>query len=209
MRLSGCEKDLTMPKQKRTSRGGTFYGLIAGLLIGLSAAAAVAYFVMHSPMPFVDKATRSTSASDVKPEQAPDPNQGLVPSAGTPADNKDTLGELIATLPIDSGQGKPPALPAPPPVPRADPPKPASSPAPASTGTNYYLQVGAFRVLEDAESLRARMLLLGLPVEIQRAEVNGIQINRVRVGPYAKLDDMNAAREKLAAEKITANVVRQ
>jgi cell division protein FtsN len=53
------------------------------------------------------------------------------------------------------------------------------------------------------------MLLLGLPVQIQRAEVNGVLVNRVRVGPYGRLDDMNAAREKLAAEKITANVVRQ
>lgn len=197
-----------MAKQKRTSRGGTFYGLIAGLLIGLSAAAAVAYFVMNSPMPFVDKASRSAADTELSPDKAPDPNQGLVPSAGTAADNKDTLGELIATLPVDQNQKKPP-LPAPPP-PKAVPPK--SKPPVASsaaTGTNYYLQVGAFRVLEDAESLRARMLLLGLPVQIQRAEVNGIQVNRVRIGPYAKLDDMNAAREKLAAEKITANVVRQ
>lgn len=197
-----------MAKQKRTSRGGTFYGLIAGLLIGLSAAAAVAYFVMNSPMPFVDKASRSAADTELSPDKAPDPNQGLVPSAGTAADNKDTLGELIATLPVDQNLKKPP-LPAPPP-PKAVPPK--SKPPVASsaaTGTNYYLQVGAFRVLEDAESLRARMLLLGLPVQIQRAEVNGIQVNRVRIGPYAKLDDMNAAREKLAAEKITANVVRQ
>ncbi|MCD8503979.1 MAG: SPOR domain-containing protein [Burkholderiaceae bacterium] len=197
-----------MAKQKRTSKGGAFYGLIAGLLIGLSAAAAVAYFVMNSPMPFVDKASRSIADTELNPDRAPDPNQGLVPSAGTSSDNKDTLGELIATLPVDQGQAKPP-LPAPPPAPKLQPsptPVPAASPA---AGANYYLQVGAFRVLEDAESLSARMLLLGLPVQIQRAEVNGIQVNRVRVGPYAKLDDMNAAREKLAAEKITANVVRQ
>ena len=136
----------------------------------------------------------------------------MVPSAGSQPESKDTLGELIATLPVDPQQGKP-ALPALPP--KVVSPKPTPAPAAtgavtgASSGTNYYLQVGAFRVLEDAESLRARMLLLGLPVQIQRAEVNGIQINRVRIGPYAKLDDMNAAREKLAAEKITANVVRQ
>lgn len=198
-----------MAKQKRTSRGGAFYGLIAGLLIGLSAAAAVAYFVMNSPMPFIDKASRSAADTELNPDKSPDPNQGLVPSAGTPADNKDTLGELIATLPVDKGQQKPP-LPVPPPPKAAPKPTPTPTPAAkAATGTNYYLQVGAFRVLEDAESLRARMLLLGLPVQIQRAEVNGIQVNRVRVGPYAKLDDMNAAREKLAAEKITANVVRQ
>ncbi len=201
-----------MAKQKRTSRGGTFYGLIAGVLIGLSAAAAVAYFVMNSPMPFVDKASRSVVDTELKPDQTPDPNQGLVPSAGSQPDSKDTLGELIATLPVDPQQGKP-ALPAL--SPKVVSPKPTPAPAAAdvltgaSSGTNYYLQVGAFRVLEDAESLRARMLLLALPVQIQRAEVNGIQINRVRIGPYAKLDDMNAAREKLAAEKITANVVRQ
>ena len=206
-----------MAKQKRTSRGGTFYGLIAGLLIGLSAAAAVAYFVMHSPMPFVDKASRSAADTELNPDQAPDPNRGLVPSAGTPADNKDTLGELIATLPVEQGQAKPPLPAPPPPPPPAATPKPAApaagaggaTGAGAAAGTNYYLQVGAFRVLEDAESLRARMLLLGLPVQIQRAEVNGLQVNRVRVGPYAKLDDMNAARAKLAEEKITANVVRQ
>lgn len=197
-----------MAKRKQSSRGGTFYGLIAGLLIGLSAAAAVAYFVMNSPMPFVDKASRSVADRELSPDQTPDPNQGLVPSTGAERGSNDTLGELIATLPVDPSEGKP-ALPAPPPV-KVAPPKPTATPAVIpTTGTNYYLQVGAFRVLEDAESLRARMLLLGLPVQIQRAEVNGVQVNRVRIGPYAKLDDMNAAREKLASEKITANVVRQ
>lgn len=195
-----------MAKQKKTSRGSTFYGLIAGLLIGLGAAAAVAYFVMHSPMPFVDKASRSVADTQLDPDEAPDPNQGLVPSPVTPKDNEDTLGQLIATLPVDGKEAKPP-MPAPPP-PAAT--RPAPQPvAPATSSNSYYLQVGAFRVLEDAESLRARMLLLGLPTVIQRAEVNGIQVNRVRIGPYARLDDMNAAREKLAAENVKANVVRQ
>ena len=175
---------------------------MAGLLIGLSAAAAVAYFVMNSPMPFVDKASRSVADTALSPDEAPDPNQGLVPSTGSVTESKDTLGELIATLPVDPQKSKPPL----PPPPKAAPP---ANPVPAATGASYFLQVGAFRVLEDAESLRARMILLGLPVEIQRAQVNDVQVNRVRVGPYARLDDMNAAREKLAAEKITANVVRQ
>lgn len=196
-----------MAKRKSTSKGSTFYGLIAGLLLGLSAAAAVAYFVMNSPMPFVDRASRSVADRELNPDQAPDPNQGLVPSAQRPSGGQDALGELIATLPIQP-ETKPP-LPAPP-VAVATPaaaPQPATQPQDGAT--NYYLQVGAFRVLEDAEALSARMILLGLPVQIQRAEVNGVLVNRVRVGPYARLDDMNAAREKLAAEKISANVVRQ
>jgi len=193
-----------MAKQKRNSTGSTFYGLMAGLVLGLAAAAAVAYFVMHSPMPFVDKASRSAADSPMDPRQSPDPNKGLVPSTTVKPEQKDQLGELIATLPVESGRATPPLPPVPPAPP---PPKPA--PTPAGDGKTYFLQVGAFSVLEDAESLRAQMILLGLPVQIQRAEVNGLQVNRVRVGPYDRLDDMNTARARLAQEKITANVIRQ
>lgn len=189
-----------MAKQKQTSKGSTFYGVITGLVLGLSAAAAVAYFVMHSPMPFVDKASRSTADSPMDPRQSPDPNVGLVPSTVTKPEQKDQLGELIATLPANASA----APPLPPPL------KPTITPtAPAADGKTYFLQVGAFSVLEDAESVRAQMILLGLPVQIQRAEVNGLQVNRVRVGPYDRLDDMNKARARLAQEKITANVIRQ
>jgi cell division protein FtsN len=73
----------------------------------------------------------------------------------------------------------------------------------------YYLQVGSFRVLEDAEALRAKIILMGMPVEIQRAEVNGLQVNRVRVGPFARIDDMNQTRIRLGQEKIPTAVVRQ
>ncbi|AHV93986.1 sporulation related domain protein [Bordetella holmesii ATCC 51541] len=42
-----------------------------------------------------------------------------------------------------------------------------------------------------------------------RAEVNGVQINRVRVGPFARLDDMNRARSRLGEDKIESTVVKQ
>ncbi len=194
-----------MAKQKRTSTGSTFYGVMAGLLIGLSAAAAVAYFVMNSPMPFVDKASRSAADSPMDPKQSPDPNAGLVPSTASKPVQQDQLGELIATLPATPKTAPP--LP-PPPAPKA-PLASATAVAPPSDNKTYFLQVGAFSVLEDAESVRAQMILLGLPAQTQRAEVNGLQVNRVRVGPYERLDDMNKARARLAQEKITANVIRQ
>ncbi len=199
-----------MAKQKRTSTGSTFYGVIAGLLIGLSAAAAVAYFVMNSPMPFVDKASRSAADSPMDPKQSPDPNVGLVPATASKPAQQDQLGELIATLPATpkAAPPLPPPPPPPPPAPKA-PLASATVVAPPGDNKTYFLQVGAFSVLEDAESVRAQMILLGLPVQIQRAEVNGMQVNRVRVGPYERLDDMNKARARLAQEKITANVIRQ
>lgn len=229
-----------MVKRKSSGGGSTLYGVLAGLLIGLIAAAAVAFYVIKSPMPFVDKASRSPEASStVDPRNAPDPNAGLggrgtgpvtEPSSpeqptGEVADNAsnrpstkpDPLGALIATLTpspsspsSQSSQARPTARAEPasaPVAPAASTSTPSGSTA-ASSGP-YFLQVGSFRVLEDAEALRAKILLMGMSVEIQRAEVNGLQVNRVRVGPFARIDDMNQTRTRLGQEKIPTAVVRQ
>jgi cell division protein FtsN len=233
-----------MVKRKSSGGGSTLYGVLAGLLIGLIAAAAVAFYVIKSPMPFVDKASRSPEASStVDPRNAPDPNAGLggrgtgpvtepsspeqptgeIAGASTsrPAAAPDALGALIATLTpspssslsSQSNQARPPART------ESAPAAPATSSASTSVSTPsgstaassgpYFLQVGSFRVLEDAEALRAKILLMGMSVEIQRAEVNGLQVNRVRVGPFARIDDMNQTRTRLGQEKIPTAVVRQ
>ncbi|AIT26175.1 SPOR domain-containing protein [Bordetella holmesii] len=226
-------------KRKSSSQGGsTLYGVLAGLLIGLILAAGVAFYVTKAPVPFVDRATRQTSGTEraVDPRDAPDPNQGLYgrdgaagtaptgPTASAPtplADGKtDDLGALIASLPSAGQATAPASLPvpaAPPaaikPATTAKAPEKTANAAPSSASQhangNYYLQAGAYRGQADAESLRARILLLGLPVNVTRAEVNGVQINRVRVGPFARLDDMNRARSRLGEDKIESTVVKQ
>ena len=195
------------------------YGVLAGLLVGLIVAAAVAFYITKAPMPFVDRATRDVQQRPAPdPRNAPDPNLGLygrnapagTPSSGptdtTPATlpgvqptpstakpNGDDLDALIATLDTK-------------PAPAAKPAPPAPS---TSANGSYFLQIGSYRVVEDAEALRARVLMMGLPVELQRAEVNGMLVNRVRVGPYSRLDDMNRVRTMLGQEKIASTVVRQ
>ena len=223
-----------MAKHRSSGGGSTLYGVLAGLLIGLMVAAAVAYYVVKAPSPFLDKASRSPDAPSPKdPSNVPDPNVGLggrdvvtatpvnpdtgaqvpVPSAGKSeksAASSDDLGALIATLkpaPVNTS------------VPRMLPPKaetrtetPASNAinsSQTSAGAPYYLQVGSFKVLEEAETMRARIILMGLPVEVRRAEISGVQFNRVRVGPFSKIDDMNKTRARLGEEKIPTAVVRQ
>ena len=219
--------------------GSTLYGALAGLLLGLIVAAVVAFYVTKAPVPFVDRATRQGDAGKLPdPRQAPDPNAGLygrdgaagspptgptatapapLPGAGgtAPAGKSDDLGALIATLPTSRAPAAAPSAPpanasgsSPTPISKAAPAPAASKPAPAATGT-YYLQAGAFRGESDAESLKARIILLGLPVAVQKAELNGKPINRVRVGPFARLDDMNRARGRLGENKIETAVVRQ
>ncbi|MGB6105560.1 MAG: SPOR domain-containing protein, partial [Pusillimonas sp.] len=76
------------------------------------------------------------------------------------------------------------------------------------TQTTYYLQAGAFRSENDAEAVKARILLLGLPAVVQKAQSNGSTINRVRVGPFKGIDEMNRSRARLGEEKIESSVVR-
>lgn len=149
------------------------------------------------------------------------PGQGTQSATGAPRQNGDALGSLIATLtPAPSAGTKPSqgvssggsTVSG-----RADSASAANGVSGTTssvattpkTGGPYYLQVGSFRVLEDAEALRAKIILMGMPVEIQRAEVNGLQVNRVRVGPFVRIDDMNQTRIRLGQEKIPTAVVRQ
>lgn len=145
-------------------------------------------------------------------------------SAGSDPGQQKTLDQLIANL---NSTGVTPATPKPAParpvVPGTEAPaaasassgsaapapaKPAAASSSAGNPTTYYLQAGAFRSDSEAQAMQARILLLGLPVAIQKATVNGESINRVRVGPFKGIDDMNRSRAKLGEEKITTSVVR-
>lgn len=147
---------------------------------------------------------------------APSPLPGVAPAPEAPPANE--LDALIAGLPQNSaptastqGNARAPAAASGGASPASHAPAPTtapSAPKPVSSGS-YMLQAGAFRTITDAESLRARIILLGLPAVVQRAEVNGAQVNRVRVGPFNRLDDMNRARSQLGENKIESAVVRQ
>lgn len=68
----------------------------------------------------------------------------------------------------------------------------------------YILQVGSFRSAEDADSLRARLLLLGLDAYVKTGEVRGEFWHRVLVGPLASSIVLNRTQDKLAEEGIEA-----
>jgi cell division protein FtsN len=233
-----------MATRKKKTSGGAWFGLVLGMVLGVAAAVAVALFVTKAPMPFKDKASRSTPATllpDVN--NAPDPNialygkdgpagtrtpaqggsslnpPGSAPEPGQPENPlSDAIGQIIAGLDAPGTQpqkpvqaapaakpqdaaGKPASLPLPP------PPPPANKPA-ANTQTTYFLQTGAFRSKSEAQAMLARVVLLGLPVRVEEGESNGAPINRVRVGPFKGIDEMNRARTKLGDEKIESSVVR-
>ena len=140
---------------------------------------------------------------------APAPEPGAAPENPL----SDAIGQIIAGLdkPNTKPAPEPARAPAAPqtsqPIPPPPPPPPAARPAPG-TQTTYYLQTGAFRSQKEAQAMLARVVLLGLPVRIETGESNGAPINRVRVGPFNGIDEMNRARTRLGDDKIESTVVR-
>jgi len=61
----------------------------------------------------------------------------------------------------------------------------------------YMIQVGSFRSQADADSLRARLTLLGLDTSIQTVTVNEATWHRVRVGPFDSARAADGARRRL------------
>ena len=73
----------------------------------------------------------------------------------------------------------------------------------------FYLQVGSFEDPSEADNMRAMLALNGLEAITQRAQLpDGRVVNRVRLGPFVRPEDMKQAQSRLAQAGFTANVVR-
>jgi cell division protein FtsN len=73
---------------------------------------------------------------------------------------------------------------------------------------SYFVQVGAFRTPEDAESQRAKLSLGGVEAKVTEREQAGRTVFRVRVGPFDKKEAADKAKEKLEAAGLETALVR-
>ncbi len=170
-------------------------GFVAGLLSGIGLSTVAAFYITHSPVPFVNKVQRPTE--NVNPGgggQLPDPNKPLYPNR--------------AVLPVPppatapGAQDKPPAA-------AAAAPAPTPAPAAPDNSGRLMLQTGAFKSAEDADAMRARLALLGLDARVYQVTLDGgaTVLYRVRIGPYRELDDLSGIRRTLSENGIEAQVV--
>ncbi len=84
-----------------------------------------------------------------------------------------------------------------------------STPKDAKMEHRYLLQAGSFRDPGDAERMRAKLILQGLPgVRTDRSEGSNGVWYRVRVGPFDNKTDMNKARNKLGQLSILPMQIR-
>lgn len=87
-------------------------------------------------------------------------------------------------------------------------PRDSTEPAVDGDGT-FYLQAGSFQESGQADSMKARIALLGLDVSIQSVTINGQRWHRVRVGPYETRSSLRSAQQRLRDNEIDFLVLRE
>jgi cell division protein FtsN len=208
----------------KQQRGGTLLGIIIGVVVGLAAALAVAVYVTKVPVPFVNKGqTRSADqdAEEAKKNKDWDPNAPLYGKNPAKAPQPAASDATAPTVPPAPVAPKPEAKASEPKA--ADSKKPEAKTAPASVDPIgdlakakaadgepfvYWVQVGAYRTPEDAESQRAKLSLSGIETKISEREQSGRTVYRVRVGPFDKKEDGEKSKDKLDKAGLETALVR-
>ena len=73
---------------------------------------------------------------------------------------------------------------------------------------NYLLQVGSFRNYDEADSLKARLALLGIEAGVQSVSNRGEEWLRVRVGPFTNKRELNKIRNRLHSNDINTLLIK-
>jgi len=190
-----------------TQRGNTLVGFILGLVVGLTVALGVAVYVTKVPIPFLNKGLTRNAEQDAAEEKKNkdwDPNAplyGKTPAANAPAD---------PVKPVKPGEAAaPPQVPAPTPAASEDPLGDlAAGKAQQAEAFYYFVQVGAFRSTDEAESQRAKLSLGGFDPAISQREQEGKIIYRVRVGPYDSKSQAEQIQTQLKSNKFESALIR-
>lgn len=218
----------------RSRQQGNFaIGLIVGLVLGLGVALGVAVYVTKVPIPFMTKTQPRAAEQDeaeARKNRDWDPNSPLY--GKQPAKPAATPDAAATAPPVTSAPPVPGwAAPAPVTVAPAKPSTPAAAGKPpasadplgdlararaglpasgdaASDPFVYFVQAGAFRTSDDAESQRAKLSLMGVEVRVTEREQAGRPVFRVRAGPFSKKDDADRLKERLDGAGFDAALVR-
>lgn len=179
-------KQISLPRPD--SSGSFLIGLFFGFLLGLGVAAGIAIYFFKSPMPFSDKAR--------PPEKAPPVAQNLPDPAKSAAAEEKPRFDFYRILPGREEQVTERQM------------REAAKQAGASKDI-YFLQAGSFQNPADADSVKARLALMGMEASVEPADLAGKGVwYRVRLGPFKRVDEINRIRQQLAQNGVDASLVR-
>ncbi len=74
-------------------------------------------------------------------------------------------------------------------------------------GALYSVQAGSFRSYTDADSLKAKLVLMGFSPKIEKAPVKSVIWYRVKMGPYKRMASVDAIKSRLTDNGMVALVI--
>jgi hypothetical protein len=184
----------------RRCRGGTLLGVLIGFLLGLGVAAGLAFFLTRIPNPF-DGRPGKPVAEVVGPRLSSIERESAKPAERPRFD-------FSKILPgTEDRRGAKDDIPVPGPADKAVAVLQASG-QPTFAG-KYFLQAGAYQNAADAEDQRAKLALMGIEATMQSVEVpDKGTLNRVRLGPYTSVDEMNQVKTELLKRGVSTAVIK-
>lgn len=201
-------------KSAAPSGGGNsmWVGVLVGVMAGVGMAAGVAWYLMKSPSPFVNKEQPPVAKSQ------PDTTKPATPAAPATVTGKPNTTDgkprfefyKVLTDKTDATAAAPTQhVDKPKPVDKSTPVKPPAGSKPVPVYEAQILQAGSFSSVSDAENLRAKLALLGVEARIQPATIpdKGVWY-RVRLGPYKTADEMTHARGYLKQNGVDSTPMR-
>lgn len=207
--------DKTTFQSLAKNAGGTLLGIFIGLFIGLGVAMIVAIYISKAELPFLDK-TAKPALPDKPAVIAKNELNGIeanrtkppIQSSASTTQNTQPPSNATSSLPeklrfdfykiLPGGEEQIPE-------------KQLKQIPPVSLAQKeaYFLQIGSYQNMLDADNQKAKLALLGIEAFVQTADIPSKGIwYRVRLGPYANLDEISRMRETLSQSRIEASLIK-
>ena len=172
----------------RSGGGSLFIGILIGLVLGLGIALGVAWYINKMPNPFQAKTPAAKSEPAKTTEPAKTPEMG-----GKPAAEGKPRFDFYKILPGVEEPATDQQL----------------RDAKGASKESFYLQAGAFQNAPDADNLKARLALIGMQATIQTTTLPDRGVwHRVRIGPYANVEELNRTRDTLKKSGIDTTLIK-
>ena len=199
-----------MTPTRKGSQGNFLAGMGVGVLIGLAVSLGIAFYLNRTPIPFMSakpKPPEKNGAAAKAPPIAGLPQGGAAPgtpSSGTAEKPKFDFYRILpgSEEPVSDKELRE---------------RERQQRAAAKSGASqqeaskdvYFIQAGSFQNPADADNQKARLAILGFESSVEPANLpdKGTWY-RVRMGPYAKVEEINKVRQALAQSGIEANLIK-
>jgi cell division protein FtsN len=177
------------------SKGSPFLtGLLVGLLLGVGLSVGVAVMVKGSESPFVSKGTQVP-----KVENAAGDSDAVPKDAQQQDAQEKPRFDFYTILPGSESQVTEQEIKQ----------KETEAEKNVRSTESYFLQVGAFQTEQEADNMKAKLALLGVEAIVQTAAIPDKGTwHRVRVGPFADLEQINRTRGELVKNGFKADLIK-